>query len=139
MQLKYEYEYKQLFSFFLYIYSSSVLVVSSTRSGMGKSLYITRRADKLNQATTNQYMHVIIPIHGPTVTNDILMDFFNQHRIRSAYKVYHLDIAPQVCYYKLNLYSYFSVAYCNAHQHTVTGSERGRLSSFLIAHLERTE
>ena len=78
---------------------SCVRVVSSTRSGMGKSLYIERQAQKLTQLNSGKDIHVTIPIHGPTVTSDTLLNFFEQHIKKEACTLYHLDIAPRVCTY----------------------------------------
>ena len=73
-------------------HSSCVRVVSSTRSGMGKSLFITRLADKLNTGST----HVTIPIHGPEVTPDTLMEFLKDHMEDATSTIFHFDIAPTV-------------------------------------------
>ena len=79
-------------------YSSSVRVVSSKRTGMGKSLYITRMAEKLgdkrNEST--EAVKVVVPIHGPIVTSDIIMTFLKEHYKDDKCKIYHFDIAPSV-------------------------------------------
>ncbi len=77
-------------------FSSRVRVVSSTRSGMGKSLYIKRMAASLRQVISSDDIHVTIPIHGPVVTADTLMDCFKEHTGRDNCTIYHLDIAPRV-------------------------------------------
>lgn len=77
---------------------SSVRVVSSTRSGMGKSLYIKYRAEALRVKAPNTDIHVIIPIHGPVVTSDTLMNSLIKHMERSPCTIYHLDIAPRVSF-----------------------------------------
>ena len=79
-------------------HSSCVRVVSSTRSGMGKSLYIKRRAQQLVRLASNHDVHVTIPIHGPVATGDTLLEFFDQHTKRDACTIYHLDIAPRVSF-----------------------------------------
>ncbi|XP_064404373.1 E3 ubiquitin-protein ligase RNF213-like isoform X3 [Halichondria panicea] len=76
--------------------NSCVRVVSSNRSGMGKSLYIKQMAESLKQATSNNAFHVTIPIHGSVVSTDTLMDSFKKHTGRDNCTIYHLDIAPNV-------------------------------------------
>ena len=76
----------------MHTHSSFVRVVSSTRSGMGKSLFITRLADKLNRGST----HVTIPIHGPEVTPDTVMEFLKDHVEDATSTIFHFDVAPTV-------------------------------------------
>ncbi len=63
---------------------------------MGKSLYIKKKATSLKQAMSNNHVHVTIPIHGPVVTADTLMDYFKEYAERDHCTIYHLDIAPRV-------------------------------------------
>ena len=77
-------------------HSSCVRIVSSTRSGMGKSLFITRMADKLNAGST----HVTIPIHGPEVTPDTVMEFLKDHMEDANSTIFHFDISPTVNIYR---------------------------------------
>lgn len=63
---------------------------------MGKSLYIEHLAKK--QAGIH---HVIIPIHGPDVTPDSVLELFNKHAKTDTCSIYHIDIAPNVCWYFL--------------------------------------
>ena len=80
-------------------FSSCVRVVSSDRSGMGKSLYIQRLVDELKKRQnpySNSNVHIIIPLHGPEVTPDIVMDLFKNHFERSKSCIYHIDIGPWV-------------------------------------------
>lgn len=78
--------------------SSSVRVVSSERSGMGKSLYIRRMAEQLKTVTKAELAdcQVVIPIHGPVVTPDVLLKFLKEHYRKSKCMIYHFDIAPSV-------------------------------------------
>ncbi|XP_064403130.1 E3 ubiquitin-protein ligase RNF213-like isoform X2 [Halichondria panicea] len=76
--------------------NSCVRVVSSTRSGMGKSLYVKKISASLRKAISNDGVHVTIPIHGPVVTADTLMDYFKNYAGRDNSTIYHLDIAPRV-------------------------------------------
>ena len=59
---------------------------------MGKSLFITRMADKLNAGST----HVTIPIHGPEVTPDTVMEFLKDHMEDANSTIFHFDISPTV-------------------------------------------
>ena len=79
---------------------SKVRVVSSTRSGMGKSLYIQRLTESLQtMRPSNAVARVIIPIHGPTITPDMMLDFFEKHFDSDVCIIYHLDVAPSVSTY----------------------------------------
>ena len=64
----------------------------SDRSGMGKSLYIKRLAEKYARA-----QHVIIPLHGPVVTPDTVLELFDEHAKNDTCCIYHIDIATDVC------------------------------------------
>ena len=79
-----------------HMHSSCVRVVNSTRSGMGKSLFITRMADKLTEYTSMDARHVTIPIHGPEVTSDTVMEFLKDHMKGATSTIFHFDIAPTV-------------------------------------------
>lgn len=68
----------------------------SKRSGMGKSLYVQRRAEELHSRMSRDDLAVTIPIHGPVVTNDTVLEFFNEQIERTKCTIYHLDIAPRV-------------------------------------------
>ncbi len=78
--------------------SSSVRVVSSERAGMGKSLYIRRMAEQLEMVTEAkpEDCQVIIPIHGPVVTPDVVLKFLKEHYRKNKCVMYHFDIAPSV-------------------------------------------
>ena len=72
-------------------------VVSSTRSGMGKSLYIQRLTETLQtMLPSSAVARVTIPIHGPIITPDMMLDFFDSHMDTDVCIIYHLDIAPSV-------------------------------------------
>jgi len=82
---------------YIHVYSSCVRVVSSTRSGMGKSLFITRLADLLKEyMSTDTTVHVTVPIHGPVVTPDTVMEFLKYHVEEATSTIFHFDIAPSV-------------------------------------------
>ena len=73
---------------------------------MGKSLYVSRMAEKLDREGEKSN-HVIIPIHGPQVTSDLVLKSLQEYYGRAEGKIYHFDIAPNV----LIFYSSFSRLY----------------------------
>ena len=79
-------------------YSSCVRLVTSYRSGMGKSLFIQRMVEKLQLNIRNTGKAcVTVPLHGPKVTHDVVMDYLEVCMQESACTIFHLDIAPTVC------------------------------------------
>ena len=77
---------------------STVRVVASDVSGMGKSLYIERLAEKLQKQCQIKSQHIIIPIHGPVVNADIVMASLGNHFIDKTpiAQIIHFDIASAV-------------------------------------------
>ena len=77
---------------------SCARVVSSKRTGMGKSLFIQRMANQLGVVTNNptKSTPVVIPIQGPVVTADVVLNFLKDHYREDKCKIYHFDIAPSV-------------------------------------------
>ena len=71
-------------------------VVSSRRSGMGKSLYVWRMAEKFSKMKTDGIVVATIPVHGPDVHPDAIMPLFSQHLDSPHSTIFHLDIAPAV-------------------------------------------
>ena len=73
-------------------------MVASERSGMGKSLYIHRMAEQLETVTEAKLeeCQVVIPIHGPVVTPDVVLKFLKEHYRKNKCVMYHFDIAPSV-------------------------------------------
>ena len=72
-------------------------IVTSTRSGMGKSLYIQRLGENLRvNLGQADPVHVTIPLHGPVVTPDTVLELFKDHFKRPTCCIYHVDIAPNV-------------------------------------------
>ena len=73
-------------------------VVSSERTGMGKSLYIQRMAAELKSVIKVKFVdcQVVIPIHGPIVTPDVVLTFLKEHYENNKCMIYHFDIAPSV-------------------------------------------
>ena len=83
--------------FFVFFHSSScVRIVSSTRAGMGKTLFVNRMADKLRQLKMQGTVLVTIPIHGPQVTTDSVMQYLVNHQDSSYCTILHFDISPSV-------------------------------------------
>ena len=78
------------------LFSSCVRVVSSQRSGMGKSLYIRRRAEFLVDLNPTSKGCVTIPVHGPRVTPDSVMAFLKDHIANSTGTIFHIDVSPSV-------------------------------------------
>ena len=65
---------------------------------MGKSLYIRRMAEQLETVTKAKLedCQVVIPIHGPVVTPDVVLKFLKEHYRKNKCVMYHFDIAPSV-------------------------------------------
>ena len=87
-----------IFILFICESRSAVRVVASNMSGMGKSLYIKRLAEKLQKQCRIESQHVIIPIHGPVVNADTVMASLCSHVIDNApvAQIIHFDIASSV-------------------------------------------
>ena len=86
-----------LFKLFLYNCSSCVRLVTSLRSGMGKSLYIQRMVEQLQAKIRGVGKAcVTVPLHGPQVSPEIVMDYLVKCIQESACTIFHLDIAPSV-------------------------------------------
>ena len=80
---------------------SCVRFVTADRSGMGKSLYVKRLAEKLKnnfRQTTDLIVQVTIPLHGPVVTSDTVLELLKDHIRNPTCCIYHIDIAPNVSY-----------------------------------------
>ena len=69
---------------------------------MGKSLYIQRMAEDLKRNTGGN-VHIFIPLHGPNVAPDTVLEFLNEYTKNSDSAIFHLDIAPIVHSMLLNL------------------------------------
>ncbi len=80
------------------MFRSCVRFVMSDHSGMGKSLYIKRLADSLKRGLENStdVIHVTVPLHGPVVTPDTVLNLFKGHAKNPTCYIYHIDIAPNV-------------------------------------------
>ena len=64
---------------------------------MGKSLYILRLAENLQKKLkTSKPVHATIPLHGPVVTPDTILDLFEEHWNKPTSYIYHIDVASNV-------------------------------------------
>ena len=72
--------------------------MSSEQSGMGKSLYIHKMAEQLKSVTKAELndCQVVIPIHGPVITPDVVLKFLKDHYRKNKCMIYHFDVAPSV-------------------------------------------
>ena len=73
-------------------------VVASNLSGMGKSLYVKRLAQKLQQKHHPNSIHAVVPIHGPVVNADTVVTSLCKCTAKetSTAEIIHLDIASSV-------------------------------------------
>ena len=72
-------------------------VVTSDRAGMGKSLYIKRLTETFMKKRRQGPHRVVVPIHGPTVTADIVVKALSEHMCYNTQAtIFHLDISPSV-------------------------------------------
>ena len=62
---------------------------------MGKSLYIKRMAEQLAtiKNTTVEAVKVVIPVRGPNVTSDEMLNYLTRHYNDEKCKIYHFDLA----------------------------------------------
>ena len=70
-------------------------MVSSARSGMGKSLFIKRMAAKLKNENKGSD-HVTIPLHGPVVTPVSVLNYLIKHIKKPLCTLYHIDVSQSV-------------------------------------------
>lgn len=76
-------------------YRSYVRIVYSKSSGNGKSLYIKRLGEALTNNTDETEPILTIPIHGPNINNDIILEKLC-HLNSTNCKLIHFDIANVV-------------------------------------------
>ncbi|XP_068735057.1 LOW QUALITY PROTEIN: E3 ubiquitin-protein ligase rnf213-alpha-like [Montipora capricornis] len=86
----------------------SVRVVSSSRGGLGKTLFVRRLTDQLPNLVNNDMvlshspstsLHVTVPLHGNSTDSSMLVDSLLPHEVRSndpLSRVFHLDVSPSV-------------------------------------------
>ncbi len=79
----------------VHIHRSYVRVVLSERAGMGKSQYISTLRKELDRKLNNSNNSIVVPIHGPVVTADSIIDGLRQTDC-SKPTIFHFDIAPSV-------------------------------------------
>ena len=63
---------------------------------MGKTLFITRMAERLQSVVVEGDVHITIPVHGPLVTTDSVMQYLVNHQSTSHCTILHFDISPSV-------------------------------------------
>ena len=65
---------------------------------MGKSLFIKRMTEQLKTLSDSNTSNceVVVPIHGPIVTSDVVITFLKDHYKNCKCMIYHFDIAPSV-------------------------------------------
>ena len=64
---------------------------------MGKSLYVKRLAESLQRKLKqSEVSHVTIPLHGPVISPDTVLELFQDHLRKPSCYIYHIDIAPNV-------------------------------------------
>ena len=73
---------------------------------MGKSLYVRRLAESLEQKGIGSAICnlVTIPLHGPYVDENVVMKLLEGHVNKSKSCIYHIDIAPSVCPFRSKVY-----------------------------------
>ena len=90
-----DWAYRSVFTYFLSV-RSCVRVVSSTRAGMGKTLFVTQMAKKLHSEVIGSKLQTTIPVHGPHVSIDSVMQYLINHCDSSYATILHFDISPLV-------------------------------------------
>ena len=107
----------------------SALVVSSTRSGMGKSLHVQRMAQDIRGS------HVVhVPVHGPEVKAYSIMELL-EHNVNSKCTIFHLDVVPTVRNCVLDNFDSFTMhTYCcySMHNAQVLHQSNSILFSLLV-------
>ena len=100
------------------VYSSTVRVVKSSQSGSGKTLYILRREEMLQQlCQTTESRIVSLPLHERKVdfsyvTRNLLQ--YVDDPEESCARIFHIDVTNEVIKYLIfNLLTQMSVGYCH--------------------------
>ena len=86
------------------LHRSCVRVVTSDHPGMGKSFYIQEMAKTLRKQAMKTCYNYTIPIHGPEVTPDTVMEFLSEHLQDPSRSMYHLDISSDVSIQRRRFY-----------------------------------
>lgn len=63
---------------------------------MGKTLFVTRMKEKLEAVIPGKNPLITIPVHGPVVTKDSIMEFLVPHEDICDCTILHFDISPSV-------------------------------------------
>ena len=92
----------------LFLLRLCVRVVSSNRGGLGKTLFVRRLTDQLQNLVNNEMvlspgtdtsLHVTVPLHGNSIDSSMLVDSLLPHAERGNVplsRVFHLDVSPSV-------------------------------------------
>ena len=64
---------------------------------MGKSLYIKRLVEKLSDITDRDDGYKVIPVHGPRIDADTLVEMLNIHLDIVTPTIFHIDVSQTVC------------------------------------------
>ena len=83
------------------MFRSRVRVVTSTQSGVGKSLYIRKMKDRLMKLLKQKEKHsskaiITVPLHGPVVTSDEVLSMLLEDETDLKSCIIHLDIPQRV-------------------------------------------
>ena len=83
----------------------------SSRSGLGKSLYIERYKEHLERNYEGAKA-ITVPLHDESVDYDGVVQALHSHIHRTTFapRIYHLDVSPMVCQIKVMMV----VAYMHA-------------------------
>lgn len=77
---------------------STVRVVRSTRSGVGKSLYVKRREEDLQELTkTKTSLKVSLPLHARAVDFNYITRKLIEKTENPNARIFHIDITSEVC------------------------------------------
>ena len=63
---------------------------------MGKTLFVIRMSERLQAVIPGHNTLITIPVHGPVVTINSVMESVVPHENRSECTILHFDISPSV-------------------------------------------
>ena len=91
--------------YLFYGYRSCVRIITSERAGMGKSLFVKRLKEDLQRKTNSDSECLkVIPIHGPLVTADLIVEALKEDFNNEKPTIFHFDIAPSVSSFQCHCY-----------------------------------
>lgn len=73
-------------------------IITSTRAGLGKSLYIKQFSEELEKKTHSGHHCATVPIHGPKVTPNKVVEALRRSALEKKMRaiIFHIDIAQSV-------------------------------------------